>query len=96
MLLLDIPELVQGTYRAYKQISKFEVTNTQPGTFLGRDGVHFTYEYLDADDLPRMGEGRAVVVNKKLFMITFDAPRLHYFNRTVSDFRALADAAKLK
>jgi hypothetical protein len=96
MLLIEIPELVQGTYRAYKQISKFEVTNTTPGTFLGKDGVHFTYQYLDADELPRKGEARAVVVDKKLFMVTFDAPRLHYFDRTVNDFRALADAASLK
>jgi hypothetical protein len=96
MLLIEIPELVQGTYRAYKQISKFEVINTTPGTFLGKDGVHFTYQYLDADELPRKGEARAAVVDKKLFMVTFDAPRLHYFDRTVDDFRALADATKLK
>lgn len=96
MLLIEVPELVQGTYRAYKQISKFEVTGTTPGQFLGKSGVHFTYAYLDADDLPRKGEGRAVIVNKKLYMVTFDAPRLHYFDRTVDDFRALAEAAHLR
>jgi hypothetical protein len=96
MLLIEIPELVQGTYRAYKQISKFEVTNTTPGTFLGKDGVKFTYQYLDADELPRKGEARAVIIDKKLFMVTFDAPRLHYFDRAVDDFRALADTARLK
>ena len=29
-------------------------------------------------------------------MLTFDAPRLHYFDRTVGDFRALADTATLR
>jgi hypothetical protein len=28
-------------------------------------------------------------------MVTFDAPRLHYFNKTLADFRALADTAKM-
>ena len=49
----------------------------------------------DHDELPRRGEARAVIVGKELYMVTFDAPRLHYFDRTVADFRALADAAKL-
>lgn len=95
MLLLDIPELLQGTYRAGKKISGFEVTNSTPGKFLARDGVHFAYQYLDEDDLPRKGEARAVILEKKLYMVTFDAPRLHYFDQTVDDYRALADAAKI-
>lgn len=95
MLLVEIPELLQGTYRAYKKISGFEVTNSAPGKFLGRDGVHFSYQYLDEDDLPRKGEARAVLVDKKLYMVTFDAPRLHYFDQTVDDYRALAEVAKL-
>lgn len=94
-LLLEIPELLQSTYRASKKISSFHVTSSTPGKFLNRDGVHFTYEYLDSDNLPRKGEARATLIKKKLYMITFDAPRLHYFRRTVEDFRALADATSL-
>lgn len=95
MLLVDVPDLLEGTYRAYKQIGVFKLTNSAPGKFLGRDGVRFSYEYTDQDELPRKGEARAVIVNKKLFMVTFDAPRLHYFEKTVGDFRNLADAASL-
>jgi hypothetical protein len=94
-LLIEVPELLEGTYRAAKQIGAFKVTGSTPGRFLGKDGVQFTYEYVDHDELPRRGEARAVIVGKKLYMVTFDAPRLHYFDRTVADFRALADAAKL-
>ena len=43
-LLIEVPELLEGTYRAYKKIGSFALTNTQPGQFLGRDGVHFTYD----------------------------------------------------
>ena len=94
-LLIEIPELLEGTYRAYKQIGAFKVTSTRPDRFLNREGVSFTYEYIDRDELPRKGEARAVVVDKKLYMVTFDAPRLHYFDRTLPDFRALVDTAVL-
>lgn len=94
-LLIEIPELLERTYRAYKHIGNFAVVSSKPDRFLGQDGVHFSYEYTDQDNLPRRGEARATVVAKRLFMVSFDAPRLHYFDRTVSDFRALADSAQL-
>ena len=94
-LLVEVPELLEGTYRAYKHSGSFTVTGTRPERFLGRDGVYFTFEYTDMDELPRKGEARATLVDGKLYMVTFDAPRLHYFERTLADFRALADTAKL-
>ncbi|MBA3678540.1 MAG: hypothetical protein H0W74_14310 [Sphingosinicella sp.] len=94
-LLIEIPELLEGTYRAYKQIGGFSLTGSRPERFLRQEGVYFTYEFTDRDDLPRKGEARAALVGKKLYMISFDAPRLHYFDKTLPDFRALADTAKL-
>lgn len=95
-LLIEVPELLGSTYRAYKQIGAFTVTSTTPKEFLGKDGVLFTYDYLDQDNLPRRGEGRATFIDKKLFMMTFDAPRMHYFDRSLPDFRTLANTAVLK
>ncbi|WBY16360.1 hypothetical protein PF049_12320 [Erythrobacteraceae bacterium WH01K] len=95
-LLVEVPELLEGTYRTYKDLAAFQLVSAEPGTFLGRDGVFFTYEYTDLDGLTRKGEARATIIDGKLYMITFDAPRLHYFNRTLQDFRALADTARLK
>lgn len=95
MLLVDVPELLQGTYRAYRKIGNSTVTNARPEPFLGHPGVHFSYDYVDADNLPRKGEARAAIVGCKLYMATFDAPRLHYFDRTLADYRALADTAAL-
>jgi hypothetical protein len=94
-LLIEVPELLEGTYRAGKQIGGFTLTGSKPDRFLGREGVNFTYEYTDRDNLSRKGEARAVLIEKKLYMVAFDAPRLHYFERTIADFRALADSAKL-
>lgn len=95
-LLVEVPELLERTYRTYKDIGTFQLISTKPGTLLGKDGVFFTYEYSDADELTRKGEARAAIVNGKLYMVTFDAPRLNYFSKVVGDFRVLADTAVLR
>lgn len=92
-MLVEVPELLETTYRAYKKIGAFTVNSTEPVKFLGQDGVRFTYSYTDEDELTRKGEARAVIVKGSLYMITFDAPRLHYFDRAIGDFHALVDSA---
>lgn len=94
-LLIDIPELLEGTYRAYKQIGIFELTSTEPTQFLGNNGVHFTYKYVDADNLTRLGEANATLIEGELFMVTFDAPRLHYFAKGLDAFHDLVKTVRL-
>lgn len=94
-LLVEVPELLETTWRTYKNSGSFTVTGIEPGQFLGRDAVHFTYEFVDQDELPRQGEARAAIVAGKLYMISFEAPRLHYFAAGIEHFRKLADSARL-
>ena len=94
-LLIDVPELLERTYRAARQIGAFTVTATTPEHFLDHDGVAFAYEYLDSDNLPRRGQAIATLVDGKLYMATFDAPRLHFYERTADDFRKLVASATL-
>ena len=94
-LLVEVPELLEGTYRASKDIATFAMSDAKPDRFLGHDGIRFTYDYVDDDELPRRGEARATLINGLLYMATFSAPRLHYYDRTLEDFHALTDAAKL-
>lgn len=94
-LLVDVPELLEGTYRTYKKIAAYRTTSTEPVKFLDRDGVKFTYEYTDEDQLTRKGEARAAIVDGRLYMITFDAPRLYYYNATVEEARAVMSSAAL-
>lgn len=95
-LLVEVPELLEGTYRTYKDLGAFQLLSTEPVTFLGHDGVSFSYEYTDADQLTRKGEARATIIGGKLYMVTFDAPRLSYYGKVVGDFRALADSARMR
>ncbi len=94
-LLVEVPELLEATYRTERGIGDFRRGAAAPDRFLGHDGIRFTYAYVDTDGLPRRGEGRATLVGGLLYMATFDAPRVHYFDRTLGDFRALTDAATL-
>ena len=95
-LLVEIPGLLESTYRTARGIASFTVTGSTPDRFLDRPGIRFTYDYVDDDNLPRRGEARAVLVGGLLYMATFDAPRLHYFDRSLSDFRTLTDSAALR
>ncbi len=94
-LLIEVPELLERTYRAQRQIGTFTVTASRPQPFLGKDGVVFAYDYLDSDHLPRKGEAAAAIVDGRLFMMTFDAPRLHFFDRSLGDYHALVASATL-
>lgn len=94
-LLVELPELLERTYRTYKNIGAFQLGSTEPAKFLGQDGVIFTYQYTDEDLITRKGEAIAAIVGGKLYMVTFDAPRLHYFDRAIGDVRALVATAKL-
>ena len=95
-LLPEIPELLERTSRAYKGSASFQISSVEPVRFLDQEGVQFTYEFTDEDQLTRRGEARAAIAGGKLYMITFEAPRLSYFGKVVADFRALADSARLR
>lgn len=95
-LLIEIPELLERTYRTYKNSGSFQLLSTEPAKFLGSDGVRFSYEYTDQDELTRKGEAKAVIIKSKLYMVTFDAPRLNYFDSGIGEFRTLLDSARLQ
>jgi hypothetical protein len=94
-LLVEVPELVEATYRSYKGIAEFAVTTTRPDRFLDHDGIRFTYAYVDNDALPRNGEARAAIIGGLLYMVTFDAPRIAYFERLLDAVHELTNSARL-
>lgn len=95
-LIVEVPELLERSYRSAKDLAAFEITQLEPVRFLGSDGVRFAYRFTDKDELTRQGEAHAVIVGGKLYIISFDAPRLHYFQRNLSDYQALVASARLR
>jgi hypothetical protein len=96
MLVTDIPTLVENSYRIALDTPLFTVEGMQPMAFAGKPGIRFTYSFTRPnEDLPRKGEGRGAMIDGKLYLLTFEAPRLHYFDAGVTSFRQVADSAKL-
>lgn len=96
MLLIDIPALLDSTYRVTRGMRSFDLVAVGPKQFLGKDGVEFSYQMIANNGSTLRGEARAVIVDGELFMVTFEAPRLFYFETYVSDFYALLATARIE
>lgn len=96
MLLTDIPEFLENSYRIALGTSLFSMDAVEPVKFLGKDAVHFAYSFRKGqEDVSRKGDAMAVIIGGKLFMITFEAPSVHYFGRDVDSYRHLVGTATL-
>ena len=96
MLPTDIVEWFENSARIITGGALFETFDVRPARLAGHPGVEFGYSYASqSDNLERRGLARAAVVGGKLYLITFDAPKLHYFDAGVSDVRAMMDSARL-
>ena len=96
MLAPDIVQLFESSYRVAAGTPLFSVDRVEPATFLGQPGFRFRYGFTVQDEeVRRTGEATGAVVGGKLYMIAFEAPALHYFDRDVAAYQALVASAKL-
>jgi len=95
MLITDIPSLFESSYRIAFATPLMTIDNVTPAIFAGHKGVKFTYSFVrQGEDVHRRGEARAAMIGGALYMITYEAPTLHYFDKSVAAFRQLADSAR--
>jgi hypothetical protein len=96
MLITDIPTLLENSYRVALGTTNMKIEKIEPIVFGGKKGVRFTYRFSRAEEtLERRGEARAALVDGKIYMITYEAPALHYYERSEAAFQALADSVQL-
>ncbi|MES2498789.1 MAG: hypothetical protein V4618_21960 [Pseudomonadota bacterium] len=96
MLITDIPVLLENSYRIALDTPLMRIEAMEPAPFAGAKGIRFTYSFTrQNEEVLRHGEGRAAIVKGALYMITYEAPALHYFEKTLPSFRQLADSAAL-
>jgi hypothetical protein len=94
MLAPDIAQLFEGSYRVAVGTSLMSIDSMEPATFAGQQGFRFTYSFtVQNEEVKRLGEARGAIIGGKLYLITYEAPKIHYFDRDVAAFRALADSA---
>ena len=96
MLLTDIPSLLENSYRIALDTSLMSIDRAEPATFAGTKGIRFEYSFSRfGEDVHRKGEGYAAIVKGRLFMITFEAPTLYYFQAGVEAARQVVSSAVL-
>jgi hypothetical protein len=96
MLIPDVVQLFEGSYRVANSTSLMSIDSTEPATFAGQPGFRFTYNFtVQNEEVRRKGEAYGAVVGGKLYMVTFEAPVIHYFDAGIEGFRTLAASAKI-
>lgn len=96
MLLSDIPALLENSYRIALETPLMAIDTVAPCTFVGAKGVNFTYTFTRPDEeVRRKGEGFAAIVGGKLYLVTFEAPDIYYYDRDRAAFRAIVASARI-
>lgn len=96
MLITDIPTLLESSYRAQGRVARFTVDAVEPADVGGHKGVRFTYNYIrTADDVERKGEAIGAMVGDALYLTTYEAPAIYFFDRDLQKFRQLAATLKM-
>lgn len=97
MLLPDIPVFFERSYRSYYGTPTMQIGLQEPANFAGMHGIHFEYQYVDVnDEVERKGEAFAAMHDEKLYLVTFEAPSLYFFDRDVEKYRSLVASLRLR
>ncbi|MFZ4747745.1 MAG: hypothetical protein ACOYLK_12765 [Sphingomonas sp.] len=96
MLPTDIVSLFEGSYRVAAGTSLFEIGKVEPVIFAGKPGVHFSYSFVQqGEEVRRNGEGTGAIIGGKLYLVTFEAPVIYYFDRDIARYRTLVGTARV-
>ncbi|WP_347271467.1 hypothetical protein [Rhizorhabdus histidinilytica] len=91
MLITDIPVMLESTYRIQYAVSQMDIDSQEPATLGGHKAIRFTYRFAREDDgVRRKGEAIGAFVGGKLYLVTYEAPALYFFDRDVEKYRKLA------
>ena len=90
----EIAAMVESLYRVRGGAIDFSTTSLTPRPFLGANGFQYDFEHLDGDEVRRKGRAVGAIVDGKLYMILYDAARMHYFNASLPDFEAIVASAR--
>jgi hypothetical protein len=96
MLVPDIAQLFESSYRVSNGTSLMAIDTVEPATFAGKPGFHFTYNFVvQGEEVRRKGVADGAIIDGKLYMITYEAPVIHYFDAGAAAAQALVASAQL-
>lgn len=96
MLPTDIAEWFENSARIALGSAVFELGAVRPATLAGAQGVEMDFSYAtEGDNLERRGTARAAVIGGRLYMISFDAPKIHYYEAGLPAALATMNGARV-
>lgn len=95
MLLIDLPDFLNASLRIAKGHQTFDVEAVEPTDFLGAQGVRIEFKTVGGDDIVRRGQAHAAIIEGRLYMMTFEAPSIFFFERDIGHFEQLVESARL-
>lgn len=96
MLITDIPTLLESSYRSQHSVSQMSIDTQEPVMVGGHKGIRFTYTFaLQDEDVVRKGEAVGAFIANRLYLVGYEAPALHFFDKDVEKFRQLAKTLKM-
>lgn len=96
MLITDIAALLETSYRSQFSVSRMSIDNQVPALVGGHNGIRFTYSFVrQEDEVERKGEAVGAVVNNRLYLVTYEAPAIYFFDKDVERFRQLAGTLRI-
>ena len=95
MLLPDIPVLFESTYRSQYKVNKMSIENQEFAVVGGKEAIRFNYSYVrNEDEVQRSGEAVGTIVNKKLYLVTYEAPSIYFFEKDHAAFKQIVETLK--
>ncbi len=96
MLMTDIPALLEATYRAQSAVNQMSIDTQEPAILGGKKAIRFGYNFTRGDDqVRRKGEGIGALVDGKLYLVTYEAPALYFFDKDIEKYHQLAASLSL-
>lgn len=95
MLPTDIPTLLENSYRIARDVTIFTIDRQEAAQFAGHRGINFSYSFVGQDQLRRRGEANAAIIDGKLYMASFEAPAIHYFDHGIEAYRQIIASARI-
>jgi len=92
----EITSMLESFYRVKAGTVDFRTTGLKPRQLMGYPGFQWDYDHLDQDEVWRRGRAVGAVIGGRLYLILFDAARMHYFDNAIGDFEHVVNSARLR
>lgn len=91
----ELTGMIESYYRVRGGVTQFTPTTVEPIAFLGTTGLAMDFDYLTGDDVRRKGRAVMSEVGGRLYLMTLDGTRSHYFDAARPDFDAMVASARV-